>query len=66
MLNGGLTEQVTYRETSRILAILDRICKSRSCDRADLIREAIRFYLASNAHLTQEEKKDLGVSRNAT
>jgi len=62
MTNGQLSEQITYRETNRIVSIIDRVCKSKGCDRADLIREAVRFWLASNSHLSSEEKKDLGVA----
>jgi len=54
MTNGQLSEQITYRETNRIVSIIDR---------ADLIREAVRFWLASNSHLSSEEKNDLGVAQ---
>jgi len=65
MANGDLAETIAFRETSRILVIVDRVCRSRGCDRADLMREAVRFWLASNSHLSSEEKKDLGVSSGA-
>jgi metal-responsive CopG/Arc/MetJ family transcriptional regulator len=63
MTNGDFSEPVSYRETSRILATIDCVCKSRGCDRADLIREAVRFWLPSNSHLSSEEKKGLGVAQ---
>jgi hypothetical protein len=62
MINGRLTELISCRESLRIVPILDRICRTKGCERAVLIREAVRFWLASNSHLTPEEKKDLGVA----
>ena len=58
----GKTEVVHYREEERILVILDRVAKNKGTDRSAICREANRFYLASNSHLTAEEKKDLGIN----
>jgi len=62
-INGNeFTEQVTFRETKRILAIVDRVSQNRGVQRTDLIRQAIRAWLASESHLTDQEKKDLGIT----
>ena len=55
-------EPVSFREDDRILKIMDRVAKSKGTDRSAVYREAARFYLASNSHLTPEEKKDLGIN----
>ena len=53
---------VSLRERPWILKIMDRVAKSKGTDRSAVYREAARFYLASNSHLTAEEKKDLGIN----
>jgi metal-responsive CopG/Arc/MetJ family transcriptional regulator len=53
---------VHFWEDNRILAIIDRVAKNKGTDRSAICREANRFYLASNSHLTAEEKKDLGIN----
>jgi metal-responsive CopG/Arc/MetJ family transcriptional regulator len=56
------SEVVHYREEQRILTIVDRVAKSKGSDRSTIIRESIRFWLGYNSHLTDQEKKDLGVN----
>jgi hypothetical protein len=58
----GFSQQVNYREEPRILKIMDHICKNKGCSRTLLIRQAVSFWLASHSFLSDEEKKDLGVS----
>ena len=58
-----LSEQLSFRETKRIVEIIDRVAKNRGLQRTDIIRQAIRGWLASNSHLTDQEKKDLGVDQ---
>lgn len=58
----SFTEQITFRETKRIVGIIDRVSKNRGWQRTDLIREAVRTWLANGSHLTDQEKKDLGIS----
>jgi len=41
---------------------MDRVSKNRGWQRTDLIREAVRTWLANGSHLTDQEKKDLGLS----
>jgi len=55
-----LEEDVHFKEEKRILAIVDRVAKNKGSDRSAMYREAIRTWLASNSHLTDQEKKDLG------
>jgi metal-responsive CopG/Arc/MetJ family transcriptional regulator len=55
-------EPVSFREDQRILKIMDRVAQSKGTDRSAVYREAARFFLASNSHLTSDEKKDLGVA----
>jgi len=61
-----LSEQVSFRETKRIVAIIDRVAKNRGWQRTDLVRHAIRTWLANGSHLTEEERKDLGVDQTET
>ena len=66
MSDTELHEQVTFRETKRVLEIVDRVVTNRGWNgRATLIREAIRTWLANGSHLTEQEKKDLGVNGKA-
>ncbi len=58
----GLGETVHFREEHRILEKVDRLAKSKGTDRSAIYREAVRYYLAANSHLTAEEKKDLGIT----
>jgi metal-responsive CopG/Arc/MetJ family transcriptional regulator len=55
-------EVVHYRESTRILTIVDRVAANKGSDRSTIIRESIRFWLASNSHLSDQEKKDLGLN----
>ena len=55
-----LKENIHFREDERILFIVDRLAKNKGSDRSAVYREAIRYYLAANSHLTDQEKKDLG------
>lgn len=62
MSDTELHEQVTF-QTKRVLEIVDRVVTNRGWNgRATLIREAIRTWLANGSHLTDQEKKDLGVN----
>ena len=65
MSDTGLSEQITYRETKRIVDIVDRVAKNRGLQRTDVIREAVRTFLANGSHLTDQEKKDLGFNGQA-
>jgi hypothetical protein len=58
----GKSEVVHIREDKRIVDIFDRVARNKGSDRSTLMREAHRFYLATNSHLTEQEKKDLGVN----
>ena len=58
----GLGETVHFREEHRILEKVDRLARSKGTDRSAIYREAVRYYLAANSHLTAEEKKDLGIT----
>jgi len=55
------TEQFTFREIKRIAKIVRRVSKNRGMDPSSLIRQAVRIWLANGSHLTDEEKKDLGL-----
>lgn len=54
------TETVSFREDTRILTMVDRVARNKGSDRTALYREAIRYYLAANSHLTEQEQTDLG------
>ena len=56
-------ELVHFREDERILKIIDRLAKNRGTDRSGVYREAVRYYLAANSHLTEQEQIDVGVMR---
>jgi metal-responsive CopG/Arc/MetJ family transcriptional regulator len=60
-----LTEHVSFRDSRRIIIKVDDIAEKKGTDRSALYREAIRFWLAANSHLTDEEKKALGVNGEA-
>jgi metal-responsive CopG/Arc/MetJ family transcriptional regulator len=64
-LPGDKTEILHIREDKRIVEIYDRVAKNKGSDRSSLMREAHRFYLAANSHLSDQEKKDLGVNGEA-
>jgi len=66
MSDTKLSEQVSFRETERIVDIIDRVAKNRGWQRTDLVRHAVRTWLANGSHLTEEEKKDLGVANDET
>ena len=53
--------KVNLREEDRILMIVDRVAKNRGSDRSSVYREAVRYYLAANSLLTEQEQIDLGV-----
>jgi len=55
----AFTETVHYRESKRILDIVDRVAGNRGLQRSDLIREATRYFLADNSQLTEQEKMDI-------
>lgn len=57
-----LQEDVHLHGDERIFKIVDRVTKNRGTDRSAIYREAIRRYHAENSHLTDEEKKDLGLN----
>jgi len=60
-LNSGKGKTVVhFWEDDRILAIIDRVAKNRGSDRSAVYREAARFYLAMNSHLTEQEQIDVG------
>ena len=52
-------ETVNFREEVRILTIVDRVAGNQGQDRSSLYRRAMRFFLASNSHLSEQEKKDI-------
>lgn len=60
------TEQFTFREVKRIAKIVRRVSKNRGMDVSSLIRQAVRIWLANGSHLTDEEKKDLGITPELT
>jgi len=59
------TDQFTFREIKRIAKIVRRVSKNRGMDASSLIRQAVRIWLANGSHLTDEEKKDLGLVESA-
>ena len=54
-------EFVHLKEEERTVAIVDRVAKSKGSDRSGVYREAVRYYLAANSLLTEQEQIDLGV-----
>ena len=59
-LEKQFTETVHYRESKRILDIMDRVVTNRGIQRSDIIREATRYFLADNSQLTEQERIDVG------
>lgn len=57
-----LSEQISFRDAKRIVTKVDDIAEKKGTDRSALYREAMRFWLATNSHLTDEEKKALGIN----
>jgi metal-responsive CopG/Arc/MetJ family transcriptional regulator len=53
-----LSEQITYRETKRIVDIVDRVAKDRGLQRSYVIREALRTFLAD--HISQSRRRTSG------
>jgi metal-responsive CopG/Arc/MetJ family transcriptional regulator len=56
-----LSEQISFRDCKRIVMKVDDIAEKKGTDRSAMYRQAMRFWLAANSHLTDEEKKALGV-----
>jgi len=56
----AFTETVHYRESKRILDIVDRVAGNRGIQRCDIIREATRYFLAESLQLTEQERIDIG------
>ncbi len=50
---------MSFRESKRIVGIVDRIAGNRGTDRSGIYREAIRYWLADNSYLTDQEKQDV-------
>jgi metal-responsive CopG/Arc/MetJ family transcriptional regulator len=57
-----LSEQVSFRDAKRIIAIVDDVAEKRGTDRSSMYRMAMRYWLAENSHLSEEEKKALGLN----
>ena len=56
------SEQLTFRETKKVAAIIERIAKKEGQQVGALTRTGLRQYLRSRDDLTEEEKKDLGIN----
>ena len=58
----GYKEPVSFRDSKRVVEKVDSIAHARGMDRSSMYRFAMRFWLAAAGHLTDDEKKALGVS----
>jgi hypothetical protein len=56
------TEPVSFRDTKRIVSKVDSIASARGTDRSGMYRLAMRYWLADNSHLGDDEKKALGLN----
>jgi hypothetical protein len=56
------SEQLTFRETKEVAAIIERIAKKEGQQVGALARTGLRRYLRSRDDLTDQEKKTLGLN----
>jgi metal-responsive CopG/Arc/MetJ family transcriptional regulator len=56
-----LSEQISFKDAKHIVQKVDDIAQKKGTDRSALYREAMRYWLGANSHLTEDEKKALGV-----
>ena len=59
------SELIQVRDSKRMVARVDAVAIARGLDRSSVYRQAIRYWLAVNGQLSDEEKRALGVKDDA-